>query len=195
MHNVLNVTHPLKKPATTEVTSQIPFHKPLGFLPPNGGIPLPQSNPTVPISGSSSQQLDVTNIGISFPARATLQELEFGSLTQIDEDLFERGKVHGSSSVVGRAQGVFVASFEDRADHMVAMTANFARSAFKDGLRFFGMFKKDAHESHIAVIGGIGKYDGANGYAVIKEVDARSSALSGDKNDVHKLLLFHVYLS
>ncbi|KAK2637559.1 hypothetical protein Ddye_032351 [Dipteronia dyeriana] len=39
---------------------------------------------------------------------------------------------------------------------------------FKDGLRFFEVYRKDGAESHIAVIGGTGKYNGANGYATVK---------------------------
>lgn len=193
MQNVLNLTrHPSPKPGATKVTSQIPFPKPLGFFPPNGGIPLPQSTSTVPVTGLSTQTLDVSNIGLSFPARAALQELEFGSVTEIDEELFE-GTSYGSL-VVGKAQGLFVASSEDGTSHMMAMTANFAGSEFKDGLRFFGVHKKHVPESHVAVIGGTGKYHNANGYAVIKAVNVSSNPV-GEENRAKKVLLFNVYLS
>ncbi|BFG22577.1 hypothetical protein CerSpe_088510 [Prunus speciosa] len=182
MRDVLNVTHPSSKskPATTKVTSQLPFSKPLGLFPPNGGIPLPETNPT-------TQTLDLPGIGLFFPARATLQELEFGIVTLIDEDMFESSGFYGSQ-VIGKAQGIYVASSEDGSSHMMALTAHFADSEFKDGLRFFGVHRTDVHEgSHIAVIGGIGKYVGANGYATVKAENA------GEEGN--KLLRLKVYLS
>ncbi|KAB5538871.1 hypothetical protein DKX38_016404 [Salix brachista] len=187
MQNVLNATHPSPKPATAKVTSQIPFPKPLGYFPPIGGIPLQQPSPAVSGTGLSTQTLDVSNIGLSFPARATLQELEFGSVTEIAEDLFVYG-----SLVVGKALGVYVASSEDGTSHMMAMTAKFVKNEFRDGLRFFGVHKTDVPESHIAVIGGTGKYHGANGYAVIKAVGAGSKSTAGEETGN---LLFNVYLS
>ncbi|CAK7325606.1 unnamed protein product [Dovyalis caffra] len=186
MQNVLNLTHPLPKPATTKVTSQIPFPKPLGYFPPSGGIPIQQSNPTVSGTGLSTQTLDVSNIGLSFPARATLQELEFGSVTEIDEDLFVYG-----SLVVGKAQGVYVASSEDGTSHMMAITTKFVKNKFKDGLRFFGVHKTDVPESHIAVIGGTGKYHGANGYAVIRAVGTVGSKTAAEENRTEGNLLFN----
>ncbi|XVF75425.1 hypothetical protein PTKIN_Ptkin13bG0187700 [Pterospermum kingtungense] len=188
MQDLLNVT----QPATTKVTgSPLPFSKPLGFVPPNGGIPIPESNPTIPGTGSSTQTLDVSNIGLYFPAKATLQELEFGAVMTIDENLFD-GSVNGAP--LGKAQGLFIASSEDGTSHMMAMTTFFANSKLKDGLRFFGLHRRDVAESHIAVIGGIGKYVGANGYATAKAVELRSNS-AAEKQGVNKLLLFNVYLS
>ncbi|XP_022764290.1 dirigent protein 16-like [Durio zibethinus] len=188
MQDLLNVT----QPATTKVTGQLPFSKPLGFFPPNGGIPIPESDPKVAGSGLSTQTFDVSNIGLYFPARATLQELEFGAVMTIDENLFD-GSINGSP--LGKAQGLYVASSEDGTSHMMAMTTFFAESKFKDGLRFFGLHRRDVAESHIAVIGGIGKYVGANGYATVKAVELRSNAAAAEKQGVNKLLLFNVYLS
>ncbi|KAJ9160024.1 hypothetical protein P3X46_025465 [Hevea brasiliensis] len=187
MQNVLNVTYPSPNPATTKFTSPIPFSKPLGYFPPNGGIPLPQSNPMLPTTGVSMQ-----NIGLSFPASAALQEMELGSVVEIDENLFE-GTIYGSL-VVGKAQGIFVASSENGTSHMVAMTANFGKNESKDGLKFFGVYKRVVPESHIAVIGGTGKFHAANGYAVIKAVDGGFSALGEEANKRKKLLSFNVYL-
>ncbi|EOY18374.1 Disease resistance-responsive family protein, putative [Theobroma cacao] len=186
MQDVLNVT----QPATAKVTSQLPFSKPLGFFPPNAGIPIPETNPPVPGTGLSTQTLDISDIGLYFPARATLQELEFGAVMTIDENLLD-GTVNGSP--VGKAQGVYVASSEGGPSHMMALTTFFANSKFKDGLRFFGLHRRDVAESHIAVIGGIGKYVGANGYATVKAVDLRSNA-AAEKQGVNKLLSFNVYL-
>lgn len=187
MKNVLNsnTTHPSSKPAKTEVTSQLPFPKPLGFFPPDGGIPLPQSQP-------SSQTLDVSNMGLFFPPAATLQELKLGTLMIIDQDLFEHSAY--GSQVLGKAQGIYVSASEDGSSHMMAMTATFTDAEFKDGLQFFGVHRNDGAESHIAVIGGTGLYDGANGYATVTAVDADSGASKQEQKD-KKFLLFNVYLS
>ncbi|OMP02685.1 Plant disease resistance response protein [Corchorus olitorius] len=188
MQDVLNVTQPA---ATTKVTSQLPFSKPLGYFPPSKGIPIPESdNPRNPTTGISSQTLDVSTIGLYFPARATLEELELGAVVTIDENLFD-GTVN--KSPVGKAQGLYVASSEDGTSHMMAMTTLFANNEFKDGLRFFGLHRRDVAESHIAVIGGVGKFVGANGYATVKPVKLRSNA--GKQGANNKLLLFNVYLS
>ncbi|KAE7996862.1 hypothetical protein FH972_001547 [Carpinus fangiana] len=203
MRDVLNVTQPSSKPATTKVTGQLPFfQKPLGLFPPSGGIPLIGSNPTVPAGtavGLSTQTLDLSGIvGLSFPARATLQELESGTVTVIDQELFKgssSSKNNNMSPMLGKAQGIYVASSEDGSSHMMAMTAYF--DDFKDGLRFFGGHQTDVPESHIAVIGGIGKYQGANGYATVKAVNHVGSPTDDGegKGTNYKLLLFNVYLS
>ncbi|PRQ59002.1 putative plant disease resistance response protein [Rosa chinensis] len=192
---LMNVTQPSSKtkPATTKVTSpQLPFSKPLGLFPPNGGVPISEINPmhttTSPVSGVSTQTLDLSSIGLFFPASATLQELEFGEVTVIDEDIFETFTSGYGSLVIGKAQGIYVASSEDGSSHMMAMTAHFANSKFKDGLRLFGVHRRDMHdESHVAVIGGIGKYVGANGYATVKTVKTEEAA--------SKMLKLNVYLS
>ncbi|KAL6123775.1 hypothetical protein ACLB2K_076293 [Fragaria x ananassa] len=191
---LMNVTQPSSKtkPATTKVISpELPFSKPLGVFPPNGGVPISEINPmhpTTPVSGFSTQTLDLSSIGLFFPARATLQELEFGEVTVIDEDIFETFTSGYGALVIGKAQGIYVASSEDGSSHMMAMTAHFANNQFKDGLRLFGVHRRDVHdESHISVDGGIGKYVGANGYATVKTVKTEEAA--------SKMFKLNVYLS
>ncbi|KAL5733345.1 hypothetical protein ACOSQ2_033037 [Xanthoceras sorbifolium] len=198
MQDVLNFN---ASPKTTKLTSHhhhLPFPKPLGLFPPNGGIPISESDPATGTGSSTTQTLDVSNnIGMFFPAKATLQELEFGTLVIIDEDLFEQQHSLNGSPGLGKAQGLYVASSEDGISHMMAMTASFSDTGFKDGLRFFGVHRKDGAESHIAVIGGTGKYNGANGYATVKtsSVHAGSKLVGGQEQEANKLLLFNVYLS
>ncbi|KAJ7975877.1 Dirigent protein [Quillaja saponaria] len=171
MQNVLNNSQLPLKPTTTKIIGpQIPFPKPLGFFPPTRGIPLPQSsiNPTIP---ATTQTLDLSNIGLSFPtSQIPLEELEFGMVTSVEEELFD-----GSRNIVGKAEGVYVASSENGSSHMMAITASFVKDEYKNGLKFFGVHRTDALESHVAVIGGTGRYHGANGYASIKAVDAGGS--------------------
>jgi hypothetical protein len=190
MKHMLNDTQPnnnLEKPTTTKVTNQLPFPKPLGFFPPNGGIPIPQSTQT--------QTLDLSTIGFSFPTRAALQELEFGSVTSIDEELLVEGDHEDELMRLGKAQGVYVASEEDGSSHMMAMTVSFVKDEYENGLRLFGVHRSDVFESHVAVIGGIGKYYGANGYAVVKVVDKVGSSKLEGKVTSSKFLLFDVYFS
>lgn len=183
--NTINTTqhHSSSRPSAA---SQVPFQKPLGLFPPTGGIPLPQSvDQSTPIAGLATQTVEVSNVNVVFPVRATLEELELGALMMIDEDLFEDEVDNYGSNVIGKAQGVYVVNSENEINnHMMAMVTHFVDGEFKDGLRFFGVIRNDGVdiESHVAVIGGMSKYDGANGYATIKFVKNKS-------------LLFNVYLS
>ncbi|KAK4754587.1 hypothetical protein SAY87_002691 [Trapa incisa] len=186
MRNVLNGSTSTRPwPALTTAAAHLPFPKPLGLFPPAGGIPvpLPEPDPSTPSGSFGPVSLD----GLSFPMIATLQELELGTVTPIDEDMLEiTGSVQYASvsRVIGKGQGMYVASSNDGSSHMMAMVGYFSNSGFKDGLRFFGVQRKDVPESHIAVIGGAGRYDNANGYASVK-------AVSGN----NMYLLFTVYLS
>ncbi|XP_062089555.1 dirigent protein 10-like [Humulus lupulus] len=125
-------------------------------------------------------------------ARATLEELEFGTVTPIEEGIYHSHSVHnnGPRVVIGKAQGIYVASSEEGSSHMMAITASFGDEA--NGLRFFGVRKKGVTESHIAVIGGVGKYQGANGYATLKRVN--NSQSGKEENEDSKLFKFSVYL-
>ncbi|KAK6933255.1 Dirigent protein [Dillenia turbinata] len=171
------------KPSTTKFN---------GPFPPETGMPFSQSDPTFTNTGFSSQTQDMSGIGSTF--FPTSQELEFGNVTSIIADLFV-GSEFGSP-YVGKAQGIYVASSEDENSHMMAMTVFFASGEFKDGLRFFGVHRTDVTELHIAVIGGTGKYSGANGYATIRSVTSGYN-FGGEESEggYNKLLLFHVYLS
>lgn len=186
MRNVLYGTP--TRPPTAKATTQLPFPKPLGLFPPEGGIPIPvsESDPSTPTTGQSYETLGVSLDGLPFPTIATLQELELGTVTPIDEEMLEvrSSAQYGSiSRFIGKGQGIYVASSNDGTSHMMAMASYFADSEFNDGLRFFGVHRKDAPESHVAVIGGTGKYDSANGYASVKAVNG------------NMYLLFTVYLS
>ncbi|KAK2979789.1 hypothetical protein RJ640_012973 [Escallonia rubra] len=185
MPDVLSKTHPSSRPVTSKVNGQLPFSKPLGFYPPNGGVLIPSNTPI------STQTFDtLPGVAIPFPARATLQDLEFGTVTAIDVDLVENSFL--GSPVIGKASGMYVASSEDGSSHMMAMTVTSAGSELKDALRFFGVHRADVSESHIAVIGGTGKYTGANGYATVKTVNVKSDTLGRETGAANnKFLLFN----
>lgn len=194
MRNVLSNISSSRSATGKVPNNQLPFPKPVGLFPPSKGIPLTQPNdPLGPVvSDSSTGTLDLAGAGFSFPSIATLQELELSSVTEIAEYLFE-GLVF-SSRVIGKAQGVYVASSEDGTSHMMAMTVYFVGNELKDGLRFFGVHQTDVSESHIAVIGGTGLYNGANGYASVKFIDGGYN-ISGEDTGESMYLLFTVYLS
>ncbi|XP_021910231.1 dirigent protein 16-like [Carica papaya] len=186
MQNVFNVSEPSSKSVTTKVAGHhLPFLKPLGFFPPKGGIPIPESLPTSSTIGESSQAVDISDIGLNFPARATLEELELGTFTSIDEDLFKIS-TNGGKKLFGKAHGVYVASPGNGTGYMMAVTAFLGPGEFPDGLRLFGVYRAQEAESHVAVIGGTGKYNCANGYASVKAFELQGA---------NKLLLFTVYLS
>ncbi|MCL7036057.1 hypothetical protein MKW94_021639 [Papaver nudicaule] len=128
---------------------------------------------------------------------ATFQGLESGSITPTDEQLILGSLnplVIHTSSLFGKAKGVYVKrsnslSVDDHAkgEHMIAMTVILANNGGrpKDSLRFFGVHRITDPESHIDVIGGTGKFQGANGYATVKNITV----------SIRNLLLITVYLS
>lgn len=186
MPNVLksNLQHPPITTPTNEVSSQ-----PLGF----STIPTTEVN-TQPFWNSiPSQTFGLPGIesGISFSSSTILQEeLEFGMVNVIDVDLLEKTNLYGLT-LLGKAKGVYVASLEFGTSQMMAMTTTFLDNDFNDELRFFGVHQADVKsESHVAVIGGTGKYEGANGYATIKDVRLSSKTVK----DEGIFLLVDVYL-
>ncbi|RZC83826.1 hypothetical protein C5167_046609 [Papaver somniferum] len=193
---------------TTQITNhQIhPHHYPITghHNPPKETKPLPKSisDPThhlnsVPPGQYQTFNPSISNIGFTFPAMATLQGLESGNITPIDEQLIlgslDPLVIH-TSSVFGKAKGVYVKRSNSlpvndhaKGDHMMAMTVILANNGErpKDSLRFFGVHRITDPESHIAVIGGTGKFQGANGYASVKNITV----------NLKNLLLVTVYLS
>nr|XP_043617874.1 dirigent protein 16-like [Erigeron canadensis] len=186
MPNVLKYSNPQHPPITTptnNVNSQpIPFSKPIGLFPPIGGIPVSDYN-SIP-----SQSFGLH--GISFSASTILQEeLEFGMVYVIDVDLLEKTNLYGMT-LLGKAKGMYIGSKESQ---MMAMTISFADNDYKDGLRFFGLHQADIDsESHVAIIGGTGIYEGANGYATIKAVKLSSKLVK--EGESNSFLLIDVYL-
>ncbi|XP_043698991.1 dirigent protein 24-like [Telopea speciosissima] len=181
-------------PSTPNLNDQLPFPNPVGIFPPSTSpresgsgsgseYPVPESYPNPP---TETPYMSGMQSSLSFPtvATATLQGLDLGAVTPIEEELVEGLEIGFPYIYLGRAKGAYVASSDDGSSHMMAMTAKFADGeegggggASKDSLSFFGVHRTDVYESHISVIGGSGKYEGANGYATVKAVTM------GSKND------------
>lgn len=110
----------------------------------------------------------------------------------IDVDLLEKTNLYGLTSF-GKAKGMYVASSENESGQMMAMTTSFLDNDYRDELRFFGVHRADVNsESHVAVIGGEGKYEGANGYATIKNVKLSSEIVK--RAETNNFLMVNVYL-
>lgn len=105
----------------------------------------------------------------------------------IDENLVENYGYYGGA-IIGKVEGVYVTGSKDDSRQMVAMKASFVSNGnVNDSLRFFGVSQKGILESQISIVGGSGKYNGANGFAIVKSV-------GNEMQGIEKKLLFNVYL-
>ncbi|MBA0678683.1 hypothetical protein Goari_020009 [Gossypium aridum] len=135
----------------------------------------------------------ITNKGIPLPSQATSQRLLFGAVTVIDDELTQ-GREYGSS-IMGKAQGFYVASSMDGSSHTMAFTAMFHDKDDHDkddAISFFGVHRTAAVESPIAIVGGTGKYVNAQGYAVAETLpNTNQYTVDG----VDTLLQFSVFIT
>ncbi|TVT99168.1 hypothetical protein EJB05_55478, partial [Eragrostis curvula] len=92
--------------------------------------------------------------------------LQPGMVTVVDEQV--HGRKEFGLPLEGRLQGVLVTSLADNGSHMVAVKASFAGDGAGDSLMFFGVHRDGHEESHIAVVGGTGRYHAAAGFAVVR---------------------------
>ena len=72
------------------------------------------------------------------------------------------------SQVVGKAQGVYVASSSDGTRQMMAFTALFEEGEYGDSLNFYGLYKIGSSMSQLSVLGGTGKFKNAKGFAELR---------------------------
>uniref|UniRef100_A0A0D9V7K2 Dirigent protein n=1 Tax=Leersia perrieri TaxID=77586 RepID=A0A0D9V7K2_9ORYZ len=118
--------------------------------------------------------------------------LQPGAASVVDEQF--HGKRDFGLPLTGKLQGVVVTSLEDDGNgssSIVAVTASFAVDGEDDSLRFFGVHRDDREESHIAVVGGTGRYDGATGFAVVRVAGAHET---GRNVSSSRALSFRVHL-
>jgi hypothetical protein len=218
MHDILGGTNPSARAVTgivsnPAVSGQVPFAKPNGAnLPINNGVPQNSNNnglinnnnlPFLTGLGGTTQPV-VQNNGNNFnnafnlplsnggnlPSGSTLQQLMFGTITVIDDELTEGHDLR--SSFVGKAQGFYVASSLDGTSQTMAFTAMFQSGHYADSLSFFGVLRTGVSESQLAIMGGTGKYVNAQGYAIIKIIPSTNQNTT---DCVETLLEFVVYVS
>ncbi|KAB2625789.1 dirigent protein 16-like [Pyrus ussuriensis x Pyrus communis] len=92
--------------------SQVPFAKPIGFLPQNGGVAIPNANSAIPtVNGANGLPLGTDLSGTSFTGDPNDGlGLGFGTVTIIDDILTSSPEL--GSQTIGKAQGFYMASSE-----------------------------------------------------------------------------------
>lgn len=187
INDVLEHASPYSSPATENV-SQLPFSETADLFHLNEGIPTADPNGHAP--GFSSRP--GASVGW-LPFLTSVQALELGDVTVIEEALMGTlGSVEVGIRLKGKVQGIYVTSSENKNSRMVAMRAVFSSGKSEDSLRFFGEHRPGLSESHIAVVGGTGRYRGANGFAVVKATGQKVG--DGRRKKKKKKLLFSVYI-
>lgn len=183
MHDILGGSSPTARPITGLLGSiysgQVPFAKPVGFLPPQGGVAIPNANGAIPtVNGLNGIPLGTGLAGTQFagPNPNGVQALlgpdglglGFGTITVIDDILTLSPEL--GSQPIGKAQGVYVASSVDGTTQMMAFTAVIEGGEYGDSLNFYGVYRIGAALSKLSVTGGTGKYQNACGYAEVRSL-------------------------
>ncbi|KAJ1282530.1 hypothetical protein BS78_03G059400 [Paspalum vaginatum] len=225
MHDILGGTNPSARIVTgivdnAAVTGQLPFARPNGaVLPLNSGVNVNSGaagaidNNNIPfltgLGGATNAAKSIGSngngngggsgvpvfAGGSLPQGTTLQKLLFGTMTVVDDELTEAPEL--GSAAVGRAQGFYIASSEEGVSQTVAVTAMFKEGGFEDTISFFGVHRTADSESHLAIVGGTGKYVGAKGFAKVAVVRPGGVVASGallETDGVETVLQFTVFL-
>jgi hypothetical protein len=184
----------------TMVTGQLPFARPNGGGNVNSGA---VDNNNIPFLTGLGGATNAVKSGNGIPVFAggsllqgtTLQKLPFGTMTVVDDELTEAPAL--GSAAVGRAQGFYVASSEEGVSQTVMVTAMFKEEGFADTISFFGVHRTADSESHLAIVGGTGKYVGAKGFAkvaVVRPAGVVSTGAALETDGVETVLQFIVFL-
>jgi Dirigent-like protein len=86
-----------------------------------------------------------------------------------------------------------VASSLDGSSQTLALTTMFKAGEYSDSISFFGVHRTIDSESHLAIVGGTGKYVNAHGFAKVAVV--RSAATQHETDGVETVLQFSVFLA
>ncbi|XVF20133.1 hypothetical protein REPUB_Repub11eG0172100 [Reevesia pubescens] len=220
MHDILGGSNPSARAITgivanPGVSGQVPFAKPNGAnLPVNSGVSVNSNNNgivnnnNVPFltglggnaanaaQNSGNNQINNGFGGVAIlnggqlPAGSTIEKFMFGTLTVIDDELTEGHEL--GSGLIGKAQGFYVASSVDGNSQTMAFTAMFESGGYADSISFFGVHRTAVSESHLAIMGGTGKYLNAEGYAIVKTFPATNQ---NETDGFETLLQITVYLA
>ncbi|KAJ8763953.1 hypothetical protein K2173_003735 [Erythroxylum novogranatense] len=188
MHDIIGGSNPTARPVTGLLgniyTGQVPFARPIGFLPPQNGVAIPNANGAIPtVNGVNGIPLGTGLAGTAFAGQPNAQNsngqiqtqlgpdglgLGFGTITVIDDILTSSPEV--GTQQLGKAQGVYVASSAEGSTQMMAFTAIFEGGEFGDSLNFYGIYKIGSTMSHLSVTGGTGKFKNSIGFAELREL-------------------------
>ncbi|CAN0875679.1 Dirigent protein 16 [Linum grandiflorum] len=186
MHDILGGSSPTARPITGLLgniySGQVPFARPVGFVPPKGGVAIPNANGAIPTVNVNGIPLGTGLAGTTYAGgQATSGNqnnqiqtqlgpdglgLGFGTITAIDDILTSTPEL--GSQQLGKAQGVYVASSADGSTQMMSFTAMFEGGEFGDSLNFFGVYKIGSPISYLSVAGGTGKFKHAFGSANVR---------------------------
>ncbi|XAR60534.1 hypothetical protein NMG60_11033951 [Bertholletia excelsa] len=221
MHDIIGGSNPTARAVTgivnnPAVNGQVAFAKSNGIvinvnngIPTNNGNSALIDNNNLPfLTGLSSTTPNVVqtnsnnggafNVGFpvlnsgQLPSGTALQKLMFGTLTAFDDELTEGHEL--GSGLMGRAQGFYLSSSIDGTSQTLAFTAMFADGGYADSLIFFGVLQKVVSESHLAIMGGTGKYVNAKGFAIVKTFPA-AAANQHNTDGVETVLEINVYFT
>lgn len=214
MHDILGGTHPSGRVVTGIVANSdvnnLPFSKPNNqVFPINGGVPLNTVNGVinnnnapflVGLNGSPTNTIlqNNGNNNLPFvsagqlPTGLTLQQLMFGSVTVVDNEITEGHEL--GSAVLGKAQGFYFSSSSDGTSHTLVLTMLFhgGEHDVDDTVSFFGIHRTGSPVSEIAVIGGTGKYQDARGYATIEALPQHDQHTT---DGIETITQFNVYIT
>ncbi|KAF5182027.1 Dirigent protein [Thalictrum thalictroides] len=186
MHDILGGSNPTARPITGLLgniySGQVPFARPVGFIPPKGGVAIPNANGAIPTVSANGIPLGTGLAGTTFAGNSNAQNgngrqtgtqlgpdglgLGFGTITVIDDMLTSGPDL--SSQSLGKAQGVYVASSADGATQMMAFSAIMEGGEYGDSLNFFGVYKIGSTISRLSITGGTGKFKNACGFAEVR---------------------------
>ncbi|KAK2643173.1 hypothetical protein Ddye_024936 [Dipteronia dyeriana] len=196
MHDILGGTAPSGRVVSGIIASStspqingLPFSKKNGgVFPINGHINLPF---IAGLNGASTtnngNSLPFVSAG-QLPQGATLQKLIFGAITVIDDELTLEQEL--GSSIIGKAQGFYLASSLDGGSQTMAFTALFGEHE-EDTISFFGIHRTAAHESQVAVVGGSGKYENAQGHATIETLHLTDQHTTDGVETLLQISVYH----
>ncbi|XP_057498600.1 dirigent protein 16-like [Actinidia eriantha] len=187
MHDILGGSNPTARPVTGLLgniySGQVPFARPVGFLPPKDGVAIPNANGAIPTVNANGIPLGTGLAGTTFAGNFNNNNngrtiatqvgpdglgLGFGTITVID-DMLTSAPEFGSQSL-GKAQGVYVASSADGTTQMMVFTAMMEGGEYGDSLNFFGVFKIGSTMSRLSVTGGTGKFKNSCGFAEVRSL-------------------------
>lgn len=186
MHDILGGSNPTARPITGLLgniySGQVPFARPVGFVPPKGAVAIPNANGALPtVNGLNGIPLGTGLAGTNFAGHPNGQNtngqiqtqlgpdglgLGFGTITVIDDTLTNSPEL--GSQQLGKAQGIYVASSADGSTQMMAFTAMFEGGEFGDSLNFYGIYRIGSAMSRLSVTGGTGKFKNAIGFAEVR---------------------------
>ncbi|GFP80349.1 dirigent protein 18 [Phtheirospermum japonicum] len=204
MHDILGGSNPTARPITGLLgniySGQVPFARPLGFLPPKGGVAIPNANGAIPTInpngiplGTGNNNNNNNNNGKTISTTQVGPDglgLGFGTITVIDDYLTSAPEL--GSQQLGKAQGVYVASSADGSTQMMAFTAMMEGGEFGDSLNFFGVYKIGSTMSRLSVTGGTGKFKNACGFAEVRSLIPAGQVVA---DGVETLLRMTVHLT